>query len=198
VALDGLPLESIAYVHVAGGIERDGVWHDTHAHPVTGPVLDVLAELCARTEPAGVLLERDDHFPAPAGLAAELDAIRATMAASRSAGRTADVPSRPADMAAPASDTATANAGGGARQRLALAQTALLSALMAGTPVPEGFDRGRVRVQSRALAAKRCDVVAKIAPELPRILGAGYRTAFLAYALGRPMCAGYRRDAADR
>ena len=27
----------LAYVHVAGGIERDGVWHDTHAHPVTRP-----------------------------------------------------------------------------------------------------------------------------------------------------------------
>jgi uncharacterized protein (UPF0276 family) len=197
VALDGLPLESIAYVHVAGGIGRDGIWHDTHAHPVTGPVLDVLAELCARTEPAGVLLERDDHFPAPAQLAAELDAIRATMAASRPAGRTAGVPSRPADMAAPASDTAPADAGEGARQRLALTQTALLSALVAGTPVPEGFDRGRVRVQSRALAAKRCEVVAKIAPELPRILDAEYRTAFLAYALGRPIRAGYRRDALD-
>ena len=42
-ALDELPLEAIAYVHVAGGVERDGVWHDSHAHPVTQPVLDVLA-----------------------------------------------------------------------------------------------------------------------------------------------------------
>lgn len=33
-ALAELPVEAIAYVHVAGGIERDGVWHDTHAHPV--------------------------------------------------------------------------------------------------------------------------------------------------------------------
>ncbi|QSY49987.1 DUF692 domain-containing protein [Streptomyces griseocarneus] len=75
--LDGLPLEAIAYVHVAGGVERGGVWHDTHAHPVGPPVLDVLAELCARTAPPGVLLERDDDFPAADELAAELDAIRA-------------------------------------------------------------------------------------------------------------------------
>ncbi|GAA4867868.1 hypothetical protein GCM10023235_53080 [Kitasatospora terrestris] len=74
--LDRLPLEAIAYVHVAGGVERDGVWHDTHAHPVTEPVLEVLAELCRRTTPAGVLLERDDRFPPPAELAGELAAVR--------------------------------------------------------------------------------------------------------------------------
>jgi len=74
--LDRLPLEAIAYVHVAGGIERDGVWHDTHAHPVTAPVLDVLAALCERAVPPGVLLERDDRFPPPAELGAELATIR--------------------------------------------------------------------------------------------------------------------------
>lgn len=84
-----------------------------------------------------------------------------------------------------------------ARQRLALAQTALLSALLAGTPDPEGFDRARLRVQSRALTAKRADVVAKVAPELPGILGPAYREAFLGYARHRPMGGGYRRDAME-
>lgn len=74
--LDRLPLEAIAYVHVAGGRLVDGVWHDTHAHPVTEPVLEVLAELCARVAPPGVLLERDDNFPSPAELSGELEAIR--------------------------------------------------------------------------------------------------------------------------
>ncbi|BAJ31293.1 hypothetical protein KSE_55180 [Kitasatospora setae KM-6054] len=74
--LDRLPLDALAYVHVAGGVERDGVWHDTHAHPVTAPVLDVLAALCARADPPGVLLERDGAYPPPAELSAELDAIR--------------------------------------------------------------------------------------------------------------------------
>ncbi|GAA2630289.1 hypothetical protein GCM10009863_52210 [Streptomyces axinellae] len=78
-ALDRLPLEALAYVHVAGGIERDGVWHDSHGHPVTRPVLDVLAELCARTVPPGVLLERDEDFPPPAELARELAVIRTTV-----------------------------------------------------------------------------------------------------------------------
>lgn len=82
-ALDALPLEALAYVHVAGGVERDGIWHDSHAHPVTGPVLDVLAELCVRTEPPGVLLERDDDFPGGGALAAELDAIRGVVEGAR-------------------------------------------------------------------------------------------------------------------
>ncbi len=82
-ALDELPVEAIAYVHVAGGVERDGVWHDSHAHPVTRPVLDVLAELCARVDPPGVLLERDDDFPEGAALAGELDAIRAVVEGAR-------------------------------------------------------------------------------------------------------------------
>ncbi|MCX4820005.1 DUF692 family protein [Streptomyces sp. NBC_01142] len=312
-ALDELPVEAIAYVHVAGGVERDGVWHDTHAHPVTRPVLDVLTELRSRVSPPGVLLERDDDFPPPAELEAELTTIRATLAAAAGQGRSSArdgaagpgtartrttpaapnvtdaaptpklsaAPTRAASAAsrgtdvrprgtspatgapgaagrvpvsvavgAPSSPAAAgqavrehgqARAGDGLvalpptpttassrgeapaadggpkacaqlregagqgsptdtlamRERVGLAQAALLSALVAGTPVPEGFDSRRLRVQSHALAAKRADVVGKVAPELPEILGAGYRSAFLAYAKSRPMQAGYRRDALD-
>jgi uncharacterized protein len=77
--LDELPLERLAYVHVAGGVERDGVYHDTHAHPVLPEVLDLLGELVSRVDPPGVLLERDDDYPSDAELAAELAAIRATL-----------------------------------------------------------------------------------------------------------------------
>lgn len=191
-ALDALPTSAIAYVHVAGGVERNGVWHDSHAHPVTQPVLDVLAELCARTAPPGVLLERDDNFPATGELAAELDAIRAVVAKGVQETVEAGEISSPAGSAGSVTEPEAAE---GARGRLALAQASLLSSLVAGTPAPEGFDRRRLGVQSRALVAKRADVVGKVAPELPRILGTGYRPAFLDYALGRPMTAGYRRDA---
>lgn len=193
-ALDELPVEAIAYVHVAGGVEKNGVWHDTHAHPVSEPVLEVLAELRSRVDPPGVLLERDDAFPPGAELAGELDAIRATL---RKAAPSADAePDRAAPRkAVPSTDPGPVPAG--TRDRTAVAQTALLSALVAGTPAPEGFDHRRLRVQSRALAAKRADVVAKVAPELPEILGDGYRAAFLAYAGSRPMSGGYRRDALD-
>ncbi|MFD4620741.1 DUF692 domain-containing protein [Streptomyces sp. NPDC058475] len=228
-ALDELPVEAIAYVHVAGGFERDGVWHDSHAHPVPQPVLDILTDLAYRVSPPGVLLERDENFPEPGELQRELEAIRETLEkaattgeGSRAATGTATIASADAGAHADAGGEAEAGseAGAGARdgdeagaptraeagpgavtdaprQRLALAQTALLSALVAGSPVPEGFDRVRLGVQARALAAKRADVVAKVAPELPGILGEGYRPAFLTYAQGHPMTGGYRRDALD-
>ncbi|MET8169187.1 DUF692 domain-containing protein [Streptomyces sp. NPDC005329] len=249
-ALAELPLEAIAYVHVAGGFERDGVWHDSHAHPVPRPVLDILTDLASRVSPPGVLLERDENFPEPAELARELRTIRAAVEAggregalaracssARShdatetgtrTGAEAGAETRTGSATATGAGTATATGTGTAtatgtgtdtraggesasrtpepapaalgeatRQRLGLAQASLLSALVAGTPVPEGFDRVRLGVQSRALAAKRADVVAKVAPELPLILGSGYRTAFLAYAQGRPMHGGYRQDALD-
>ncbi|MEU6197644.1 DUF692 domain-containing protein [Streptomyces sp. NPDC047061] len=187
-ALAELPVEAIAYVHVAGGFERDGVWHDSHAHPVPPAVLDVLTRLASRVAPSGVLLERDENFPEPAELERELAAIRAAVAAGGAAGGGQWEPS--ATATAPEVPDAT-------RQRVGLAQAAVLSSLVAGTPVPEGFDRVRMGVQARALAAKRADVVAKVAPELPGILGAGYRAAFLAYAQERPMTGGYRRDALE-
>ncbi|MFD9482094.1 DUF692 domain-containing protein [Streptomyces nojiriensis] len=215
--LDAIPLEALAYVHVAGGIERNGVWHDTHAHPVPPVVLDLLAELRSRVEPAGVLLERDDDFPPEAELAGELAAIRAVVTAGpAAAGEPVTAGSGPAGNGpgtGPGTEPGTEASGGpgtgpgagprpveeSARTRVALGQAALLSALVAGTPVPEGFDRRRIRVQARALAAKRADVVAKLAPELPVILGGPdpYREAFLSYAKGRPMTSGYRRDAMD-
>ncbi|WP_458088740.1 DUF692 domain-containing protein [Streptomyces malaysiensis] len=250
-ALDELPTSAIAYVHVAGGVEKDGVWHDSHAHPVTQPVLDVLAELCARTAPPGVLLERDEDFPAAGELAGELAAIRAVTAAgaagaaeagmatagtaagsakpvtaaraaeAATAARTGDEAAAPVRASAAADEADKARTGAdvpaadapaaeaplpdaplpeapvpdAVRERLALAQTALLSALVGGTPPPEGFDRRRLRVQSAALTAKRASVIAKVAPELPEILGTGYRPAFARYAEGRPMTGGYRRDA---
>jgi len=299
-ALAELPVEAIAYVHVAGGFERDGVWHDSHAHPVPDAVLTILTDLASRVDPPGVLLERDDNFPEPDELERELGAIRGALAraaspqtrtsetaeskppsgetrasataapeapagAESAASKTpaasqpptsqaqasvATPPEAPAtpesavskapaasqpptsqasatgepEVPAPAapeaaasqepageatesrdfapgdasdSDDGSATPPESARQRLALAQAALLSALVAGTPVPEGFDRVRLGVQSRALGAKRADVVAKVAPELPEILGAGYRPAFLAYAHGHPMADGYRHDALD-
>lgn len=193
-ALDELPVEAIAYVHVAGGFERDGVWHDSHAHAVPEPVLAILSELAARVSPPGVLLERDENFPAPRELERELAAIRERVRTKAPAsGECATVTAPPAGE--PGATPAAVP--GPPRQRLALAQTALLSALVAGTPAPEGFDRARLAVQSRALSGKRADVVAKVAPELPVILGDGYRAQFVAYAQSRPMSGGYRRDALD-
>jgi uncharacterized protein (UPF0276 family) len=81
MAMTRLPLDRIAYVHIAGGELRDGLWHDTHRHAVPQAVLDLLAELVARRQPPGVMLERDGDFPSNAALAAELDAIRSVVSA---------------------------------------------------------------------------------------------------------------------
>lgn len=77
--LDALPWERIAYAHIGGGVWRNGVYHDTHAHPVLPEVLNLLSDLCARTRPRGVLLERDDRFPSDGELTGELDAIRGAL-----------------------------------------------------------------------------------------------------------------------
>ena len=74
--LDTLPLHRLAYVHVGGGVERDGTYHDTHAHSVDRAALELLEELAARVEIPGAMLERDDDFPPAEELAAELEAIR--------------------------------------------------------------------------------------------------------------------------
>jgi uncharacterized protein (UPF0276 family) len=78
--LERLPLGRVAYIHLAGGVDRDGLYHDTHAHPVAPAVFDLLEEVCARVPVPGAMLERDDRFPSDADLNAELDAIGAAMA----------------------------------------------------------------------------------------------------------------------
>lgn len=75
-----VPLEQVAYVHIAGGIIRDGVYLDTHAHPMLPEVLELLGEVCARCRPPGVLLEQDDAFPSDATLADRLASLRRVVA----------------------------------------------------------------------------------------------------------------------
>ncbi len=84
-ALTRFPLDRIAYVHVGGGVHRDGRYHDTHADPVVAGVLALVEELFALADAPGVLLERDDNFPPEPELVAELDAIQ--HAAERGAAR---------------------------------------------------------------------------------------------------------------
>jgi uncharacterized protein (UPF0276 family) len=73
--LDALPADRIGYLHVAGGAEHDGLYHDTHTDPTPPQVLELVAHLCRRHRPLAVMLERDGHYPAAAELRAELDAI---------------------------------------------------------------------------------------------------------------------------
>jgi len=84
--LDALPLDRVAYVHVAGGSEHagdaahgdPGVYHDTHTDAVPAEVLALLEELCDRSRPRAVMLERDGHYPPAAELADEFTTIART------------------------------------------------------------------------------------------------------------------------
>jgi uncharacterized protein (UPF0276 family) len=83
--LDALPLQRVAYCHVAGGVATDGLWHDTHAARIGEPVLRLVDELAHRMGPEmpGVLLERDDEWPRPTELDEELDALGQRLPARR-------------------------------------------------------------------------------------------------------------------
>ncbi len=76
--LGSLPLDRVAYVHMGGGYEdaSDGVYHDTHSHAVPQGALDLLTDLAMQIDPPGVMLERDDDFPAAPELAGEMHRIR--------------------------------------------------------------------------------------------------------------------------
>jgi uncharacterized protein (UPF0276 family) len=82
-ALDRLPLDAVAYLHVAGGLLKDGLWHDTHTRPVPAPVLALLTAVRQRAAVPGVLLERDGDYPTDAALAVELSAIREAFTGAR-------------------------------------------------------------------------------------------------------------------
>jgi uncharacterized protein len=84
-----VPLEQIAYVHVAGGETRDGLYHDTHANRTPPEVIEMVAELSARREIPGFMLERDGRFPPDAELHDELDAIAAAIVEGRNVRRAA-------------------------------------------------------------------------------------------------------------
>jgi hypothetical protein len=146
-----------------------------------------------------VLLERDDDFPPAGELEGELRAIRETVRAGAATVRGGGAGLRTGLAAVRGGGlgprTGLAAVPGAARTRLGEAQHALLAALVAGGPPPGGFDAERLAVQADALAGKRGQVVAKVAPELPLLLGGRYRTAFRAYASAHPLTGGYRRDA---
>ncbi len=75
VALAAFPLERVKYLHVAGGVQRGRLYHDTHAHPLPLEVVALVKRVRALGCQAGVLLERDDRYPPEEELDAELQAL---------------------------------------------------------------------------------------------------------------------------
>ena len=77
-----LPADRIAYVHVAGGTVQGGRYHDTHTHPLWPEAVTLVEELWARTEPPGLLLERESRVTGD-----DLDADRTALEAAIARGR---------------------------------------------------------------------------------------------------------------
>jgi hypothetical protein len=80
--LDRMPLDHVAYVHVAGGFtDPEGIYWDTHAHDMTDDVLHLLTHVVDLLGPAGppVLLERDTDVDG-AVVRAELQRVRHAVA----------------------------------------------------------------------------------------------------------------------
>lgn len=76
--LDRFPLDRVAYVHMAGGAEHEGLYHDTHLDPVPAEVFALLDEVRERGAAPAVMLERDGRYPPAAALHAELTTIADT------------------------------------------------------------------------------------------------------------------------
>ncbi|MGE2835955.1 DUF692 domain-containing protein [Mycobacterium sp. SMC-4] len=75
-----LPVEQVAYSHVAGGLQSGRFYHDTHTERIPQEVLDMVTVLRERVD-TPVMLERDGRYPPAAELFDELDAIAAAAGA---------------------------------------------------------------------------------------------------------------------
>ncbi len=75
--LNQIPLDRTVQMHVAGHKRIGEYVIDTHGAPLIEPVYELLNYVLERTTVHGVLLERDQNFPAFDELVAELKMIRA-------------------------------------------------------------------------------------------------------------------------
>jgi uncharacterized protein (UPF0276 family) len=175
--LDRAPLSRVAYVHAGGGVARRGLWHDTHAHAVPEQSLALLRALRQHAALPGVMVERDDRFPAEAEMNRELDAIADAAA----------FPVNPVPLPPPVPLSALRRSPtpGPDRRALAEQQARLVGALVAGEASPDGFNGARLSAETEMLAAKRLRAAARAWPGLD--LEGARRERFLAWAHANPL-----------
>ncbi|HVI54497.1 MAG TPA: DUF692 domain-containing protein [Luteibacter sp.] len=75
--LDGLPLERVRQVHLAGHSQGRDMLIDTHDAPVPDPVWQLYARFASRLGRVATMIERDDHIPPLGELLTELQHARA-------------------------------------------------------------------------------------------------------------------------
>ncbi len=79
--LEGVPLDRVRQIHLAGPSEGEGVLIDTHDHDVPARVWDLYETIIRRLGPVATMIERDDDIPPLEALLAELDIARRLSAA---------------------------------------------------------------------------------------------------------------------
>jgi uncharacterized protein (UPF0276 family) len=71
--LEALPLDRAIEVHLAGGVEHDGIYADTHSRPVPEASWRLLEWLVPRARLRAVIIERDNDVPPFEELIAEVN-----------------------------------------------------------------------------------------------------------------------------
>lgn len=74
--LKSMPLDRVAYVHVAGGYEHGGEYHDTHDQPVGETTRELLKIAAEENGVPAFCLERDGNWPSATELVTEMEALR--------------------------------------------------------------------------------------------------------------------------
>lgn len=75
--LEGLPLDRVRHVHLAGHVQDGDVLLDNHGTPVSDPVWALYRELLRRSGPRPTLIEWDTNIPSLDRVLDEADAARA-------------------------------------------------------------------------------------------------------------------------
>lgn len=82
--LNGIPLDRVKTIHLAGGRLWQGRLLDDHLHDVPPPVYQLLERVAARTcQPLTVLIERDGNYPQFDGLLEQIREARRAVARGR-------------------------------------------------------------------------------------------------------------------
>lgn len=74
--LDGIPVDRVRQIHLAGHTKGDDLLIDTHDQPVCADVWTLYAEARRRLGPVATMIERDDDIPPLATLLEELSVAR--------------------------------------------------------------------------------------------------------------------------
>ncbi len=76
VYLNGLPVDKVKQIHLAGYTDNQDYLIDTHDQPVSAPVWELYEQALKRFGSVPTMIERDDNFPAFNDLLIELEQAR--------------------------------------------------------------------------------------------------------------------------